>query len=141
VLSLVNLTMRVTRLLMVKGHRTCLIYQAPGSNAIETADNVTATMDELKKAFPKDIDYVVPFESVTVVKVSLDEVIETLVIALVLVIVVVFLFLQNWRTTLIPVLAIPVSIVGTFIFFIPLGFTINTLNVVWFRTGYWYCGG
>ncbi|MEO7212532.1 multidrug efflux RND transporter permease subunit [Mucilaginibacter sp.] len=109
-----------------------LIYQAPGSNAIETADNVVATMTELKKSFPKDIDFVVPFESVTVVKVSLKEVIETLVIALVLVIIVVFLFLQNWRTTLIPVLAIPVSIVGTFIFFIPLGFTINTLTLFGF---------
>ncbi|MES2266173.1 MAG: multidrug efflux RND transporter permease subunit [Bacteroidota bacterium] len=109
-----------------------LIYQAPGSNAIETADNVVATMNELKKAFPADIDYVVPFESVTVVKVSLHEVIETLVIALFLVIVVVFLFLQNWRTTLIPVLAIPVSIVGTFIFFVPLGFTINTLTLFGF---------
>jgi multidrug efflux pump subunit AcrB len=64
-----------------------LVYQAPGSNAIETADNVTATMEELKKSFPADIDYVVPFESVTVVKVSVHEVIETLVIALVLVIV------------------------------------------------------
>lgn len=109
-----------------------LIYQAPGSNAIETADNVTATMNELKKSFPADIDYVVPFESVTVVRVSLHEVIETLVIALALVIVVVFLFLQNWRTTLIPVLAIPVSIVGTFIFFIPLHFTINTLTLFGF---------
>ncbi|PLW91649.1 efflux RND transporter permease subunit, partial [Mucilaginibacter sp.] len=109
-----------------------LIYQAPGSNALETADNVVATMNELKKAFPADIDYVVPFESVTVVKVSLHEVIETLVIALLLVTVVVFLFLQNWRTTLIPVLAIPVSIVGTFIFFIPLGFTINTLTLFGF---------
>lgn len=109
-----------------------LIYQAPGSNAIETADNITATMNELKKSFPADIDYVVPFESVTVVKVSLSEVVETLVIALALVIVVVFLFLQNWRTTLIPVLAIPVSIVGTFIFFIPLGFTINTLTLFGF---------
>ncbi|RYU92020.1 multidrug efflux RND transporter permease subunit [Mucilaginibacter terrigena] len=109
-----------------------LIYQAPGSNAIETADNVTATMNQLKKTFPKDIDFVVPFESVTVVKVSLHEVIETLVIALVLVIVVVFLFLQNWRTTLIPVLAIPVSIIGTFIFFIPLHFTINTLTLFGF---------
>lgn len=109
-----------------------LIYQAPGSNALETADNVVATMNELKKSFPADIDYVVPFESVTVVKVSLHEVVETLVIALLLVTVVVFLFLQNWRTTLIPVLAIPVSIVGTFIFFIPLGFTINTLTLFGF---------
>ncbi|MFD0794228.1 efflux RND transporter permease subunit [Mucilaginibacter litoreus] len=109
-----------------------LIYQAPGSNAIETADNVTATMNELKKSFPADIDFVVPFESVTVVKVSLHEVIETLIEALLLVVVVVFLFLQNWRTTLIPVLAIPVSIVGTFIFFVPLGFTINTLTLFGF---------
>ncbi|MDB5115301.1 MAG: transporter [Mucilaginibacter sp.] len=109
-----------------------LIYQAPGSNALETADNVYATMDELKKTFPADVSYVVPFESITVVKVSVHEVIQTLLIALVLVIVVVFLFLQSWRTTLIPVLAIPVSIIGTFIFFIPLHFTINTLTLFGF---------
>ncbi|WP_184542779.1 efflux RND transporter permease subunit [Mucilaginibacter sp. FT3.2] len=109
-----------------------LVYQAPNSNAIGTAENVYAVMEELKKSFPTDVNYVVPFESVTVVKVSVSEVIETLVIALVLVIVVVFLFLQSWRTTLIPVLAIPVSIIGTFIFFIPLGFTINTLTLFGF---------
>src|ERR1700749_4419285 len=109
-----------------------LVYQAPNSNALETADNVYATMDELKKAFPTDVDYVVPFESITVVRVSVHEVVETLVIALVLVIIVVFLFLQSWRTTLIPVLAIPVSIIGTFIFFIPLHFTINTLTLFGF---------
>ncbi|MDR6941234.1 efflux RND transporter permease subunit [Mucilaginibacter pocheonensis] len=109
-----------------------LVYQAPNSNALETADNVYAIMEQLKKSFPADIEYVVPFESVTVVKVSVHEVIETLVIALFLVIVVVFLFLQSWRTTLIPVLAIPVSIIGTFIFFIPLHFTINTLTLFGF---------
>jgi hydrophobe/amphiphile efflux-1 (HAE1) family protein len=109
-----------------------LVYQAPNSNALETADNVYAVMEGLKKSFPADVDYVVPFESVTVVKVSVEEVIETLVIALILVIVVVFLFLQSWRTTLIPVLAIPVSIIGTFIFFIPLHFTINTLTLFGF---------
>ena len=109
-----------------------LIYQAPGSNALATADAVYATMNELKKSFPADIDYVVPFESITVVKVSVHEVVETLLIALALVIVVVFLFLQSWRTTLIPVLAIPVSIIGTFIFFIPLNFTINTLTLFGF---------
>jgi len=109
-----------------------LIYQAPGSNALATADAVYATMNELKKSFPADIDYVVPFESITVVKVSVHEVVETLVIALALVIIVVFLFLQSWRTTLIPVLAIPVSIIGTFIFFIPLNFTINTLTLFGF---------
>jgi hydrophobe/amphiphile efflux-1 (HAE1) family protein len=109
-----------------------LIYQAPGSNALETADNVYATMNELKKSFPADVDYVVPFESITVVKVSVHEVVITLLIALLLVVIVVFLFLQSWRTTLIPVLAIPVSIIGTFIFFIPLHFTINTLTLFGF---------
>jgi HAE1 family hydrophobic/amphiphilic exporter-1 len=109
-----------------------LVYQAPGSNALLTAENVYATMDELKKQFPADVAYVVPFESITVVKVSVHEVVNTLLIALGLVIVVVFLFLQSWRATLIPVLAIPVSIIGTFIFFIPLGFTINTLTLFGF---------
>jgi hydrophobe/amphiphile efflux-1 (HAE1) family protein len=109
-----------------------LIYQAPNSNALATADAVYATMNELKKAFPADVDYNVPFESITVVKVSVHEVVITLLIALLLVIIVVFLFLQSWRTTLIPVLAIPVSIIGTFIFFIPLGFTINTLTLFGF---------
>ena len=109
-----------------------LVYQAPGSNALETAENVYNTMNQLKKSFPVDIDYVVPFEAVTVVKVSVHEVVITLLIALLLVIVVVYLFLQSWRTTLIPVLAIPVSIIGTFIFFIPLHFTINTLTLFGF---------
>ena len=89
-------------------------------------------MDELKKSFPTDIDYVVPFESISVVKVSIHKVVQTLLEALGLVVLVVFLFLQSWRATLIPVLAIPVSIIGTFIFFIPLGFTINTLTLFGF---------
>ncbi|WP_299290919.1 multidrug efflux RND transporter permease subunit [uncultured Mucilaginibacter sp.] len=109
-----------------------LVYQAPGSNALSTAEGVYAAMDQLKKQFPADVDYVVPFESVSVVQVSVKEVVQTLVIALVLVIIVVYLFLQSWRATLIPVLAIPVSIIGTFIFFIPLGFTINTLTLFGF---------
>ena len=109
-----------------------LIYQAPGSNAIEVADGITRQMEILKKSFPKDVDYVVPFESVSVVRVSISEVVHTLLIALLLVTLVVFLFLQNWRATLIPVLAIPVSIIGTFAFFIPLGFTINTLTMFGF---------
>jgi len=109
-----------------------LVYQAPGSNALSTAAGVYAIMDQLKKQFPADVDYVVPFESVSVVQVSVHEVVQTLVIALILVIIVVYLFLQSWRATLIPVLAIPVSIIGTFIFFIPLGFTINTLTLFGF---------
>jgi HAE1 family hydrophobic/amphiphilic exporter-1 len=109
-----------------------LVYQAPGSNALSTAEGVYKAMTDMKKYFPADIDYVVPFESVSVVKVSISDVVDTLLIALGLVTIVVFLFLQNWRSTLIPVLAIPVAIIGTFIFFIPLGFTINTLTMFGF---------
>ena len=106
-----------------------LIYQAPGANALETFDGINKALTELKKTFPKDIDYSMPLETVSVVKVSINEVVHTLVEALILVILVVFLFLQNWRATLIPVLAIPVSLIGTFILFIPFGFTINTLTL------------
>jgi HAE1 family hydrophobic/amphiphilic exporter-1 len=108
------------------------IYQAPGSNALETANGVYAELAKLKESFPADVEYKVPFESVTVVKVSMSDVVHTLLITLGLVAIVVFVFLQNWRSTLIPVLAIPVSILGTFCFFIPLGFTINTLTMFGF---------
>jgi HAE1 family hydrophobic/amphiphilic exporter-1 len=108
------------------------VYQTPGSNALETANNVYKELDELKKSFPADVDYKVPFEAVTIIKVSINEVIKTLLLALGLVTIVVFLFLQNWRSTLIPVLAIPVSILASFCFFIPLGFTINTLTMFGF---------
>ena len=109
-----------------------LVYQAPGSNALETAKGIYTVLAQLKKSFPTDVDYEVPFESVTVVKVSMSDVVWTLLKALGLVAVVVFLFLQSVRSTLIPVLAIPVSILGTFCFFIPLGFTINTLTMFGF---------
>jgi HAE1 family hydrophobic/amphiphilic exporter-1 len=108
------------------------IYQAPGSNALETADNVYAKLAELKKSFPADVDYEVPFEAVTIIKTSMREVMKTLLQALGLVALVVFLFLQNWRSAIIPVMAIPVSLLGTFCFFIPLGFTINTLTMFGF---------
>ena len=118
----------------VDGKRTSIlqIFQAPGSNALQTADNVYKELALLKKTFPADVDYKVPFESITIIKVSMQEVIGTLLKALGLVAVVVFLFLQNWRSTIIPIVAIPVSIMGTFIFFIPLGFTINTLTMFGF---------
>jgi HAE1 family hydrophobic/amphiphilic exporter-1 len=106
-----------------------LIYQAPGANALETYDGVVKALESMKKTFPKDIDYVMPTETATVVRVSIDEVLKTFGEAMILVIIVVFLFLQNWRATLIPILAIPVSLIGTFIFFIPFGFTINTLTL------------
>ncbi|MEO6849450.1 MAG: efflux RND transporter permease subunit [Mucilaginibacter sp.] len=116
------------------GNRCSMIsvYQSPGSNALQTAENVYAELAKLKKSFPSDVDYIVPFESVTIIKVSMQEVIGTLLKALGLVAIVVFLFLQNWRSTIIPICAIPVSILGTFCFFIPLGFTINTLTMFGF---------
>jgi len=118
----------------VDGHRASYlqIYQAPGSNALQTAQGVYDELAKLKQTFPSDVEYSVPFESVTVVKVSMEDVVGTLLKTLGLVAVVVYLFLQNWRSTLIPVLAIPVSIFGTFCFFIPLGFTINTLTMFGF---------
>jgi HAE1 family hydrophobic/amphiphilic exporter-1 len=106
-----------------------ILYQAPGANAIETYDGVVAALTELRKSFPKDIDYAIPLDTATVVKVSIREVVDTLLEALALVVLVVFLFLQNWRATLIPVLAIPVSLIGTFIMFVVFGFTINTLTL------------
>jgi len=106
-----------------------LLFQAPGANALDTYNGVTKTLAELRKSFPKDIDYLVPLETVTVVKASIREVVITLLQALGLVILVVFLFLQTWRATLIPILAIPVSLIGAFIFFVPFGFTINTLTM------------
>ncbi|MBP7557126.1 MAG: multidrug efflux RND transporter permease subunit [Chitinophagaceae bacterium] len=106
-----------------------LIYQAPGANALDTYEGIKKALAEMKKTFPKDVDYLVPLETATVVQVSINEVVHTLVEALILVVLVVFLFLQNWRATLIPVLAIPVSLIGTFILFSSLGFTINTLTL------------
>src|SRR6195952_1442447 len=118
----------------VDGHRASYlqIYQAPGSNALQTANGVYAELAKLKQTFPTDVAYSVPFESVTVVKVSMTDVVYTLLLTLGLVAIVVFLFLQTFRSTLIPILAIPVSIFGTFCFFIPLGFTINTLTMFGF---------
>jgi HAE1 family hydrophobic/amphiphilic exporter-1 len=118
----------------VDGHRASFlrIYQAPGSNALETAKGIYKQMALLQQSFPADVEYSVPFEAVTVVKVSMSDVVWTLLKTLGLVAVVVFVFLQNFRSTLIPVLAIPVSILGTFCFFIPLGFTINTLTMFGF---------
>ncbi len=118
-----------------------LIYQAPGANALETYDGVIKALNELKKSFPKDIDYAIPLETATVVKASINEVVHTLVEALILVVIVVFLFLQNWRATLIPVLAIPVSLIGTFIFLRALWFHDQHVDTFCFCVGDWYRGG
>ncbi len=109
-----------------------ILYQAPGSNALATGQAVRDAMVRLAERFPPDVEYLIPFEAVSVVQVSIEEVAITLAIALGLVTVVVFIFLQRWRATLVPLVAIPVSIVGTFIFFTPLGFTINTITLFGF---------
>ena len=106
-----------------------LIFQAPGANALQTYEGVNKQVEEMKKSFPKDVDYLIPYETVSVVSASIHEVLLTFMEALLLVVFVVFLFLQSWRATLIPVLAIPVSLIGTFALFIPLGFSINTLTL------------
>src|SRR3984957_17401586 len=118
----------------VDGHRASFlrVYQAPGSNALQTANGIYKQLAQLRQSFPADVEYSVPFEAVTVVKVSMSDVVWTLLKTLGLVAVVVFVFLQSFRSTLIPILAIPVSIMGTFIFFLPLGFTINRLTMFGF---------
>ncbi len=105
------------------------IFQVPGSNAIAVADGVKKTMEELKRRFPDDLDYVVALDTTLPVTEGIKEIEHTLFEAIGLVIIVVFLFLQGWRATLIPLLAVPVSLIGTFIFFPMLGFSINTLSL------------
>src|SRR6204780_5458913 len=105
------------------------VYQLPGSNAVETAAGVRKLFAEAKKRFPDDIDYSIPIDTTLAVNEGIKEIVETLVIAIGLVVLVVFIFLQGWRSTLIPLLAVPVSLVGTFIFFPLFGFSINTLSL------------
>jgi HAE1 family hydrophobic/amphiphilic exporter-1 len=104
-------------------------YQLPGSNAVDAAAGVKKLMAQMKERFPEDMDFAVSLDTTLSVTEGIKEIVETLVIALVLVIIVVFLFLQSWRSTLIPLLAVPVSLVGTFIFFPLFGFSINTLSL------------
>ncbi|MBG3875993.1 multidrug efflux RND transporter permease subunit [Desulfovibrio oxamicus] len=105
------------------------VFLTPGANALETADRVAAKMQELSQRFPDGISYSIPYDTTEFVRISINEVVHTLVEAMVLVFLVVFLFLQNWRATLIPCLAVPVSIVGTFAGMYALGFSINTLTL------------
>ncbi len=105
------------------------IFQVPGSNAIAVAEGVKKVMAELKERFPDDLDYVVALDTTLPVTEGIKEIEHTLFEAIVLVIIVVFLFLQGWRATLIPLLAVPVSLIGTFMVFPMLGFSINTLSL------------
>ncbi len=105
------------------------VYQLPGSNAIDTVSRLKQKMDEMKERFPDDLDYVVSLDTTLAVTEGLHEIFTTLWEAILLVILVVFLFLQSWRATLIPLLAVPVSLIGTFAIFPLLGFSINTLSL------------
>lgn len=105
------------------------VFQSPGSNALAVAEGVKKTMEELKQRFPPDLDYAIGLDTTRSVTEGIREIVETLVIAILLVILVVFIFLQNWRATLIPMIAVPVSLIGTFAVFPLLGFSINTLSL------------
>src|SRR5262249_55608591 len=105
------------------------VYQIPGSNALAVAKGVKAKMEELKQRFPGDLTYVVGLDTTLPVTEGIREVVKTLLEAFVLVILVVFVFLQNFRATLIPLLTVPVSLVGAFAIFPLLGFSINTLSL------------
>src|SRR6201981_504489 len=105
------------------------LYLTPGSNALQTRNAVLKMMDESKRRFPQGLDYIVALDTTLAVSEGIKEIYKTLGEALVLVIVVVFIFLQGWRATLIPLLAVPVSLIGTFVLFPVLGFSINTLSL------------
>ena len=105
------------------------VYQAPGSNALDVAKQVKAQMQELKSRFPQGLEYTIAMDTTLPITEGMKEIVKTLLEAIALVIVVVFLFLQNWRATLIPLLAVPVSLIGTFAIFPMLGFSINTLSL------------
>jgi HAE1 family hydrophobic/amphiphilic exporter-1 len=105
------------------------LYQLPGSNAVQTAAAVTKRMQQLSANFPQGMRYDIPLDTTKAVTAGIHEIVFTLGLALLLVILVVFLFLQGWRATLIPLIAVPVSLIGTFIIFPALGFSINTLSL------------
>jgi hydrophobic/amphiphilic exporter-1 (mainly G- bacteria), HAE1 family len=105
------------------------VYQLPGSNAVQTAAAVRALMTQMKPRLPQDVNYTIALDQTSAVTEGMKEIVQTLFIAIGLVIIVVYLFLQDWRATLIPLLAVPVSLVGTFVFFPLFGFSINTLSM------------
>jgi hydrophobe/amphiphile efflux-1 (HAE1) family protein len=115
----------------LEGRPTAIIgvYQLPDANALDVARNVRATMETLAPTFPQGIHYSIPFDTTLFVSESLHEVEVTLLIAVALVLLVVFIFLESWRATLIPMLAVPVSLIGTFSAFAALGFSLNTLTL------------
>ncbi|MFN2377154.1 MAG: efflux RND transporter permease subunit [Candidatus Binatia bacterium] len=105
------------------------VYLLPGANQLEAAEGIYHAMEEMAGSFPEDVAYKITYDTTPAVEASIEEIIHTFVEAIVLVILVVFVFLQSWRATVIPLLTVPVSLIGTFIFFPMLGFTVNTLSM------------
>jgi HAE1 family hydrophobic/amphiphilic exporter-1 len=106
------------------------VYQVPGSNALAVADQIKTTLADLSKRFPRDMEYLVSLDTTLPVSEGINEIVHTLFEAVALVLIVVFVFLQNWRATLIPLMTVPVSLIGAFIFFPLLGFSINVLSLL-----------
>ena len=132
-IATVNLGVETYNMVPRFNKQTCALialYQAPGSNAVELAQNIITEMDQLAKDFPESLKYEVGLDTTLPITAGIRDIVITLIIALVLVILVVFVFIQDWRATLIPTLAIPVSLIGTFMFFPMLGFTINVLSLL-----------
>jgi HAE1 family hydrophobic/amphiphilic exporter-1 len=132
-ISTINLGVETYNAYTRLNKETCAIialYQAPGSNAVELAENIIQEMDKLRFNFPEGIKYDIGLDSTAPITAGIKDIVVTLFIALILVILVVFIFIQDWRATLIPTLAIPVSLVGAFIFFPILDFTINVLSLL-----------
>ena len=113
-----------------KAAATIVVYQMPGSNALEVADLVQNTMLELVTRFPEDLRYDISLNTTRAISVGIEEIVHTLFEAVFLVIIVVFIFLQDWKATLIPLLTVPVSLIGTFIIFPMLGFSVNVLSLL-----------
>ncbi|ULQ56514.1 multidrug efflux RND transporter permease subunit [Flavihumibacter rivuli] len=109
---------------------TMAIYQVPGSNAIEVAESIHKVMEEVKQRFPNDLEYRFSLDTTLPIEAGIEEILHTLLEAVLLVILVVFIFLQDWRATLIPLLTVPVSLIGVFIFFPLLGFSVNVLSLL-----------
>ena len=122
-------TYSVTGLLDGKPTAILAVYQLPGANAIDLAKKIRAKMKELKGAFPQGLEYEIPFDTTLFVQASIDEVVETLFIAILLVFLTIFVFLQDWRATLIPAATIPVSLIGAFIAMGMLGFSLNMVTL------------
>src|SRR6202044_87980 len=105
------------------------IFQLPDANALETADRIKAKMEELKEGFPEGVEYQIRYDTTPFIRESIAEVFKTLRDAIILVAVVVLLFLQNWRSAIIPLIAVPVAIVGTFAVMAVFGFSLNNLTL------------